>query len=213
MIRYPDAHTHIARELPCEFDLLSIELPAARQLDEHRCYSVGLHPWSNPAGWTDGIAQLEQWLPLPQVRAVGECGLDKRRGALMEMQTSLFVKQIRLAVGYKKPLILHNYKATGEILELHAKYGDDVPWILHGFRANVHVMEMFLKKGFYLSYGIHFNEEALLKTPLTHLLLETDEASELELKGLYARVATLLKMDVAELVELIKKNMRSLFSM
>ena len=212
MTRYPDAHTHTVRELPRAFELLNVGLPVGEELDEQRCYSIGLHPWSDPKGWNAGLAQLEQWISLPQAWAVGECGLDKRRGASMEEQKALFVKQIDLAVAHKKPLILHNHKATAEMLALHAKYSG-VPWILHGFRANASVMEMFLKRGFYFSYGIHFNEEALLKTPPNCLLLETDEASEDELQKLYVRVAALLKMDVPELAELIKKNMRVLFSM
>jgi len=212
MTRFPDAHTHVARALPRAFDLLNVELPFAGQLNEHRCYSVGLHPWSDPVEWDAGLEQLEQWITLPQVRAVGECGLDKRRGAPLEQQKELFVRQIDLAVEHKKPLMLHNYKAADEMLELHAKYGDTA-WILHGFRANTLVMEMFLKRGFYFSYGYHFNEEALLKTPLDHLLLETDEASEVELIGLYERVAELLKMDTGNLAGLMRKNMRRLFSM
>ena len=99
------------------------------------------------------------------------------------------------------------------MLELHAKYGGDSPWILHGFRANALVMKVFLKRGFYFSYGIHFNEKALMKTPLNRLLLETDEASATELESLYVRVAALLKIEKTELLKLIKKNMKALFSM
>ena len=211
MTLFPDAHTHTARALPRAFDLLNVELPFAGQLDERRCYSIGVHPWSSSAEWDDGLKQLEQWITLPQVRAVGECGLDKRRGAPLERQKELFARQIALAIEHKKPLILHNYKAVDEMLELHAKYGGT--WILHGFRANAYVMDIFLKRGFYFSYGPHFNEDALLKTPLGHLLLETDEASETELNGLYERVAELLKMDKENLAGLMKKNMERLFSM
>ena len=211
MTPFPDAHTHVVRALPRAFDLLNVELPFAGQLDERRCYSIGVHPWSSPAEWDAGLKQLEQWITLPQVRAVGEFGLDKRRGAPLERQKELFVRQVALAVEHKKPLILHNYKAADEMLELHAKYGGT--WILHGFRANALVMEMFLKRGFYFSYGLHFNEEALLKTPLGHLLLETDEASETELNSLYERVAALLKMDTDNLAEFMRKNMGRLFSM
>ena len=211
MTPFPDAHTHTARALPRAFDLLNVELPFAGRLNEHRCYSIGVHPWSSPAEWDAGLKQLEQWITLPQVRAVGECGLDKRRGAPLERQKELFSRQIALAVEHKKPLILHNYKMADEMLELHAKYGGT--WILHGFRANALVMDMFLKRGFYFSYGPRFNEEALLKTPLDHLLLETDEGSVAELIGLYERVAVLLKTNADSLAELMEKNMGRLFSM
>ena len=211
MTLFPDTHTHTVRVLPRAFDLLNVELPFAGQLDKLRSYSIGVHPWSDPAGWDAGLKQLEHLITLPQVRAVGECGLDKRRGAPLEQQKELFIRQIVLAVEHKKPLILHNYKAADEMLELHAKYGGT--WILHGFRANASVMGVFLKRGFYFSYGSHFNEEALLKTPLDRLLLETDEASEAELIDLYGRVSVLLAMDTACLAGLMKKNMGRLFSM
>ena len=211
MIQYPDAHTHAIRELPRPFDLVNIGLPFDGELDERRIYSAGIHPWSDPAGWDEGFARLERWVMLPQLRAVGECGLDKRFGAPPEEQKKIFVRQAALAAASRKPLVLHNYKASGEMLELHRKY-DGIPWILHGFRGNASVMEMFLRKGFFFSCGIRFNEEALAAIPAGHLLLETDEASESELVALYGRVAALRGISAEELSAQMQKNMSSLFS-
>ena len=211
MTLYPDAHTHALREPPRPFDLANIELPFDGKLDERRIYSAGIHPWSAPAGWERGFAQLEQWILLPQLRAVGECGLDKRFGASLEEQKKIFEKQATLAAEHHKPLVLHNCKASDELLELHRNYGK-TPWILHGFRANAAVMNMFLRKSFFFSYGIHFNEEALVNTPIDHLLLETDEASEEELELLYNQVAALREVSVEELAAQMQKNMSALFS-
>ena len=211
MTRYPDAHTHAMRTPLHPFDLVNIELPFDGKLDERRIYSAGIHPCSNPAGWEKGFAQLEQWITLPQLRAIGECGLDRRFGAPPEEQKKIFLRQVALAAVHGKPLVLHNYKASDEMLKIHNIYSD-IPFILHGFRSNVSVMEMFRRRGFFFSYGIRFNAEALKNTPIEYLLLETDEASEEALQLLYTRVAALRGMCVEELAEQMKKNMSALFS-
>lgn len=213
MIRYPDFHTHRKETVADVFVLTNIELPTDEDFSSFGPCSVGIHPWSDPSEWRHGLRQLERVASYPCVKAIGECGLDKVKcAASLADQMDLFYSQIKVADCNKKPMIIHNVGGNQELLSLHKRSKSQVPWVLHGFRGNVFEMRMFLKRGFFFSYGIRFNEEALRETPEDYLLLESDEYSIAELENLYERVALIRGMELDELLEVIKKNISRLFS-
>ena len=212
MIQFPDLHTHRKNVGTDIFVLTNIGLPSDINFSSLGLCSVGIHPWCEPSKWQYGLMQLERVVQYPSVKAIGECGLDKLRGAApLADQMDLFYSQIKIANGNEKPMIIHNVGGNQELLSLHKRSRSQVPWILHGFRGNIFEMRMFLRRGFFFSYGIRFNEDALLETPDDRLLLESDEFSTLELENLYKQVAIIRKIELDELVEVIKKNMSRLF--
>ncbi len=145
-------------------------------------FSVGVHPWK-----ADQVSLSEDsfWevlcrvLSHPRVLFVGEIGLDKLSEVPFNQQLFCFEHQLRLAAELHKPVVLHNVKATDEILALHKKYADSVPaWIIHGFRGNASQAAQWLRHGFDLSFGLRYQLSALQSCPLHRLFLETDtEAS------------------------------------
>lgn len=164
-----------------------------RQFDPQpgQWYSVGFHPWLELDKLTEeDFAVLEKHAHHPQVLAIGETGIDRTRGADLETQAAVFLRHLQLAHGLGKPVVTHCVRAAQDILAARRKaHLDDVTLVIHGMRNNEHVARMLLDNGCYLSFGRHFNPNALNITPLDRLLIETDEApvSILEVADLVAQ--------------------------
>ncbi|MGL4520094.1 MAG: TatD family hydrolase [Phocaeicola sp.] len=174
--------------------------------------SVSLHPWSiTPENVSDQLAWLQSVVHLPQVVAIGEIGLDKLRGASFFFQQEVLREIIGVAEKAQLPLILHQVKSCNELIALKKELRPTTPWILHGFRGKRALALSLLKQGFYLSYGLHYDAEALKATPLNRLFLESDTAS-LPIQQLYERAAQLRDCAVGELREGVLRNALLLFS-
>ena len=141
-------------------------------------YAVGFHPWHDVDLLTDSdFALLEQCARHPQVLAIGETGLDRIRGARLDVQKTVFIRHLQLARQLCMPVVVHNVRATQDILACrHQHHLDDVTLAIHGMRSNAHVARTLLDAGCYLSFGPIFNQQALLDTPLDRLLIETDDS-------------------------------------
>ena len=169
-----DFHTHRSDATAA---LISVD---PRQFDPQPglCYSVGFHPWDTmevitPADFT----LLEQCACHPQVLAIGETGIDSLRGADLETQEALFVRQLQLAHDTGRPVVVHSVRTAQQILDARNRAKlTTVPLAIHGFRGNEHVARTLLDAGCYLSFGARFNPAALPITPLDRLLIETDDA-------------------------------------
>lgn len=172
--------------------------------------SIGLHPWHTDEGDTaQACCALIPWLNLPQVWLVGEAGIDRLRGGNIELQMEVFETQARLATEVKKPLIVHCVKAFDEVIRLHKTRFPHEPWIIHGFRGKPEQARQLLREGFFLSFGEHYNDEALCLCPLDRLMMESDE-STIGIDTLYARAAILRGMEAEELKEQANRNIESL---
>ena len=156
-----------------------------------RYYSVGYHPWHGVDQLDEhDYALLEQCASHRQVLAIGETGIDRMRGAAVDVQAAAFIRHLQLAARLGKPVIVHNVRATQDILNARRRAAlEDVPLVIHGMRGNAHVARTLLEAGCYLSYGARFNPQALEATPLDRLLIETDDAptSILEVAATVAR--------------------------
>lgn len=168
-----DIHTH---NLEAREALIAVD---PRQFDPRPdlCYSVGFHPWHDVERLTDDdFALLERCARHPQVLAIGEAGMDRLRGAALDVQREVFVRHLRLAHELAKPVVVHCVRTAQDILAArHAAQLDDVTLIIHGMRGNAHVARTLLDGGCYLSYGERFNRAAVAVTPLDRLLIETDD--------------------------------------
>ena len=172
--------------------------------------SIGLHPWHVDEERTaQTCTDLLPWLSLPQVVAVGEAGIDRLRGGQMELQLEVFETQARLAAEMKKPLIVHCVKAFDEVIRLHKTRFPHEPWVIHAFRGKPEQARQLLREGFFLSFGEHFNDEALRLCPPDHLMMESDE-STIGIDTIYARAATCRGIGAEELKEQVSKNIKSL---
>ena len=205
-----DFHTH---RLDATGALIAVD-PRRFDPQPGKWYSVGFHPWEQVESLTDSdFDLLEQCARHPQVLAVGETGMDRLRGADLVEQEAAFVRHLQLARELGKPVVVHNVRATREILDARHRAGlDDVTLVIHGMRGNAHVARTLLDAGCYLSYGPRFNTEALQATPADRLLIETDD-SDTPITDVATQVAQALTLTATQVMRQASANARMLLSL
>ena len=151
MIR--DFHTHnllaspgtAIVNLPEEWTLR----PELFRLQPGALYSAGIHPW-----WTADAERthrmldaLPRLLEHPQVVRVGECGLDRLRGASLETQVEVFEAQVAMAECFGLPMTLHIVRAFDVLLRLKKQLCPTVQWTVNGFRGGPALARQLLAAG------------------------------------------------------------------
>ena len=167
-----DIHTHVLPEIPGTA-LVCIGCGPLPQ-DKGHLFSAGLHPWYVTGSDEESFRNLGQLLELPQVLAVGECGLDTLKGPAHELQEQALLRQLELSEQYGKPVVLHVVRDFDSIIRLHKQLKPKQKWIIHGFRGGPDLMNQILSKGILVSFGLKHNPESLKKVPSHRLFLETD---------------------------------------
>lgn len=202
-----DFHTHHA---DAKGALISVD---PRQFDPQPSlwYSVGFHPWDDVDTLTDDdFILLEQCARHPQVLAIGETGIDRLRGAGLDVQAAVFIRHLQLAAELGLPMVAHCVRAAQEILAARRQAGlTTVPLAIHGLRANEHVARMLLDAGCYLSFGIRFNPDTLRSTPLDRLLIETDDAP-VTIQEVADAIAPVLQMSSEQVIKTAAGNAQRL---
>ena len=179
--------------------------------------SYGLHPW-NFDGYVIASeakqptpTRLETLLKENRIVAIGETGLDKMHPDSYAFQLESFEQHILLSEQYQKPLIIHNVRATADILRLHKKHRPKQAWILHGFNGSETEIRQLTDRGIYLSVGkslFYPNRkitQSIPSVPLEYLFLETD-TSEKTIQEVYEKASELLNMPLNRLKEQIFAN-------
>lgn len=170
MIR--DSHTH---DISAADAVISVS-PDFTGFRPGAYYSVGIHPWG-AADRSDYLLQrLHEAASRSDVVAIGETGIDRRRGPEPSLQQELFLLHARLAEETSKPLIIHCVGAWNEIMQARSDLKPSQPWIIHGFRGKSQLARQLIDNGFYLSLGERFNPETPAVIPPDRLLIETDES-------------------------------------
>jgi TatD DNase family protein len=180
-------------------------------------YSAGIHPWDiEPEFLHESYDWLEIFLKNPQVKVLGECGLDKINGPDFKIQEEVFVKQIRLAEHFKKPLVIHCVRSFNELLAIKKLIKPKVPMVIHGFNKNAETATMMIEKGFLLSFGYDLIMNDKLQQVFAGLspdkvLFETDNMPDLKVYDVYKKAAEIKKIPVEQLTEIIYQNYLELF--
>lgn len=151
--------------------------PETFKPQEGGLYAVGIHPW-----WTaqpdfdleHHLQALEEWLQMPEIVQLGECGIDRMRGADIETQQRIFEAQIALSERYKKPMTIHCVRAFDVLLAIRKRLRPTQQWTVHGFRGNPTLAKQLLEAGFNLSFGPKRNEESYRITPPDRRYEESD---------------------------------------
>ena len=163
----------------------AIEL--CRRLDQTgtRLFSTaGVHP-HDAKGWgSDSAARLKALLAEPQVRAVGECGLDFNRDfSPRPLQEKVLEEQLALAVSLQKPVFLHERDADQRLLAILRHYRDRLPAaVVHCFTGEKCALFNYLDLDLHIGItgwicderrGSHLH--ALVREiPVGRLMLESD---------------------------------------
>lgn len=157
---------------------------AVRELAEshpsvHAAY--GLHPYYIEQHQPEDLVELEVMLDLPNVVAVGECGLDYYLKDLdREQQMAFFAAQVGMAQVRQLPLILHVRGAVDAVYQVLKKqrYFNAV---MHSFNGSKEQAKALIKAGVMLGFGAAVCHPKATKlrqliefVPIEHMLLETD---------------------------------------
>lgn len=144
---------------------------------------VGCHP--TEAGKYNDLfeEQLNQWLTLPQVKMLGEIGLDYYWNSdPKEVQERVFRRQIAIAKEHHLPITIHNRDATEDTYRILKDEGvPEAGGIMHSFGGTAEEAKQFLDLGMHISFSgvLTFKKsesvrEAALVVPDNRLLIETD---------------------------------------
>lgn len=126
--------------------------------------------------------KLIEQLQMSGVVAMGEIGLDYYWDeSPRDQQRAVFARQIEVAHDLKMPVDIHTRDAFADCYEILKSSNLEYGAILHSFNGDTDCLEKFMDLNVYFSYSgvasftkateVH---EAVKKTPLNRLLIETD---------------------------------------
>jgi TatD DNase family protein len=150
--------------------------------------TVAIHPNETAAAAASAaerdavLAEIAGLAALPQVRAVGETGLDYYRdSAAPEAQRDWFRAHIDIAKQTGKPLMIHDREAHADVLSILAADGAPEQVIFHCFSGDAELAERCVQAGYVLSFAgtVTFGNAGELRaaaavTPAELILAETD---------------------------------------
>lgn len=143
--------------------------------------TMGIHPHDAAAATADDWQTLEALCARPEVRAIGETGLDFYYDhSPREQQAEGFRRQCRLAKRLNKPLVVHVRDAHVECAQI-LKEEAMGQGMIHCFTGDTDAARRYLDLGFHLSISgvVTYKKteplaEAVKFAPLHRLLVETD---------------------------------------
>lgn len=208
-------HSHISSADSIQsFDLFS----SADKIEN--LYSIGIHPWSTDSLKLSDkeIAEtIEFHLSQKNCVALGECGLDKIRGAEINRQIELFKLQLDLAYKFNKPIIIHCVKAFNELITLRKEFRNGI-WISHGFRGKKDLALSLERNNIKLSFGTHLLrdaqvQEAFCALNMQNVFLETDEQDPSDIYKLMEHAADLKNVSLDAFKQILQNNINQTFNL
>ena len=166
--------------------------------------TVALHPneaprivLGDPDGWSRqgarepggdraldaALAEIDTLAALPQVRGVGETGLDYFRTGPegMAAQERSFRRHVEIAKRHGKALVIHDREAHDDVLRVLAEEGAPGTVVFHCYSGDDAMAKVCAEHGYYMSFAgnVTFKNaqplrDALAVAPLDLLLVETD---------------------------------------
>ena len=179
-------------------------------------YSIGIHPWYiDENRLKSDLEIIKEKLQLNECLALGECGLDKRVEIPLDLQLSVFKKQLEIVKQTNKPVVLHCVAAYDEVIAIKKEMNIENPMIIHGFSKNEQVAKSLLNKGFYLSFGKYVLrnpdlEKVFTFAPENQILLETDTIEE-SIYQVYEKAASIKGISVEEMKTIVFTNFSRIF--
>ncbi|WP_367141155.1 MULTISPECIES: TatD family hydrolase [Streptomyces] len=166
--------------------------------------TVALHPneaprivHGDPDGWSrqgtrpaggrealdEALAEIDRLAALPQVKGVGETGLDFFRTGPegMEAQEYSFRRHIDIAKRHGKALVIHDREAHADVLRVLDEEGAPDAVVFHCYSGDAAMAKVCADNGYYMSFAgnVTFKNaqplrDALAVAPLDLILVETD---------------------------------------
>ncbi|MFD5396819.1 TatD family hydrolase [Streptomyces sp. NPDC127097] len=166
--------------------------------------TVALHPneaprivLGDPDGWSrqgarepggdsaldEALAEIDRLAALPQVRGVGETGLDYFRTGPegMAAQEASFRAHIEIAKRHGKALVIHDREAHDDVLRILREEGAPDRVVFHCYSGDAEMAKICAAAGYFMSFAgnVTFKNaqhlrDALAVAPPELVLVETD---------------------------------------
>src|ERR1043165_6649549 len=166
--------------------------------------AVALHPneaprivHGDPAGWSrqgarepggdaaldEALAEIDRLAGLPQVKGVGETGLDYFRTGPegKAAQERSFRAHIEIAKRHGKALVIHDREAHADVLRVLKEEGAPERTVFHCYSGDADMAQICAENGYFMSFAgnVTFKNaqplrDALAVAPLELVLVETD---------------------------------------
>ncbi len=177
------------------------------------------------------LAEIARLAALPQVRAVGETGLDYYRDdAPPQVQREWFRAHIDIAKQVGKPLVIHDRDAHADVLAILAADGPPEQVIFHCYSGDAELAAQCAAAGYVLSFAgtvtfgnAHALREAAAVIPAELILAETDAPfltpspnrgksnAPAQVASTVRALAAVRQLDVAKLCAVIEANGERIF--
>ena len=144
--------------------------------------SAGIHPHSASTADNTNLLRVERALEQKKIVAVGEIGLDYHYDfSPREAQREAFANQLDLAVQTKKPVIVHDREAHGDVMSMLSTRRGQLSGVLHCYSGSYEDAARYVDMGFYIAFGgaLTFKNATKQrciaeKLPLERIVIETD---------------------------------------
>jgi len=173
---------------------VGVDLPSSHWSADHAdpgagvYAAVAIHPnetaaaAASPAHRDEVLAEIAKLAALPQVRAVGETGLDYYRDhAAPQIQRDWFRAHIEIAKQAGKALMIHDRDAHADVLAILAADGPPERVVFHCFSGDAAMARQCADAGYVMSFAGNLTfanapalREAAAAAPAGLLLAETD---------------------------------------
>ncbi|HEX7457875.1 MAG TPA: TatD family hydrolase [Ginsengibacter sp.] len=198
-----------------------------------KCFAMaGLHPCSVKENYQQELSKTEKLLSERKFAAIGETGLDFYWDTtfVKEQYESLQI-QVKWALQYNLPLVLHTRNAMQETIDVIKTYnGRGLKGIFHCFGGTLQNAKDIIEIDFYLGIGgvITYKNSGLAEIikdiDLRYIVLETDapylapvpyrgkrnESSYL--KYIVEKIASIKNISIEEVADQTSKNAAEVFS-
>jgi TatD DNase family protein len=140
-------------------------------------------PAAGWAGLDTALAEIDRLAALPEVRAVGETGLDHfRTGAEgVAAQQASFRGHIGIAKRHGRALMIHDRDAHDDVLRLLEEEGAPDTVVFHCFSGDAAMAKLCAERGYYMSFAGNVTfasaqplRDAAAAAPPELVLVETD---------------------------------------
>ena len=187
--------------------------------------TIGFHPDEAEIVGDSELDFLEESIINPKIVGIGEIGLDYyHNSSNIEKQKELFIKQLKLARKYKKPVVIHSRDAALDTFNILKDF-KDLKIVLHCYSYSLEMAYRFMELGCKFGIGgvLTFKNskklvEVVENIPLEAILLETDSPylkpepyrgslnEPYNITFVAAKIAELKNIKIDEVFEITTKN-------
>ncbi|MCQ2973988.1 MAG: TatD family hydrolase [Bacteroidales bacterium] len=204
-----DIHTH--KIVFNSFSIVDIS-DNFNNLQNVNFFSIGIHPKFIDNNYENILLEISKLADNQNCKAIGECGIDIYSNFNINIQKSIFIKQIEIAQHKHKPIIIHCVKAYSEIISALKITKFQFPIILHSYNGNLHDTQQFLRyENVFFSFSDKCKipncgaQKSLKFIPINKILVETDN-SDFKIDDTVKFISTFSNLDYNTLINSINTN-------